>query len=170
MTFSITGAVLATGLVAASLLSFTAVLRVIFGRVSGEQRAGETAALHQWSAHAITQTQAQNTAGGTDIELEVANTGSVAIGDYTKMDVLVDYRSEEGDQVTRRLSYAAGTPGDNEWTLSGLAPDEHHPQVWNPDETATLTLRIVPAAKSGDDGTVVVVTLQGASDRAVFSA
>ena len=123
----------------------------------------------------ITSANPVTTGGGTNVTVVVKNTGAVSVSKFPDMDVLVRYTLETGDLATKRLSYVTGTAGTDEWSLcSGgpmvcsISPDAFNPNIWDPDETATLSMRVVPEMKSGTSGTVVVVVPGGISDSTTF--
>jgi hypothetical protein len=99
----------------------------------------------------------------------VENQGTESISEIEKMDVIVRYTDINNLVVTQRLTYVSGTPGDNQWTLSSLSPDSLNPNIWDPDETATLTMVLAPEAQSGVSGTLVIATPNGITDSAYFT-
>ena len=112
----------------------------------------------------------------TEVTVTVDNPGSTPVTSFSDMDVLIRYTTSTGDLTVGRLKYATGTPSDNEWSVcSGnpvtcaISPDAHNPNIWDPDEEATLSLRLAPEVQAGTTGTVVVVTPVGVSDLANFA-
>ena len=92
---------------------------------------------------------------------QVANTGETKISDFTEMDVLVQYTNSGDTKVASRLAYTT------DWTIS-MSPDDRDANIWNPDETATITFTLASAPKLDTRGTVVVVTPQGVLDSNYF--
>ena len=92
---------------------------------------------------------------------QVANTGETKISDFTEMDVLVQYTNSGDTKVASRLAY------NTDWTIS-MSPDDRDANIWNPDETATITFSLASAPKLDTRGTVVVVTPQGVLDSNYF--
>ena len=120
------------------------------------------------TAFAITSASAEDSGEGTRVTLMVSNTGNRGFGTFSNMDVLVVYTTSLGDQEIKRLPYVTATPSSNEWTVSAVSPGTFHPNMWDPDETATITLQVVPPAEAETLGTVVVVGPTGVSDSAYF--
>lgn len=130
----------------------------------------------------ISSTSTGDTGGGTTITIAVDNPGAISYigdsfnGDFSRMDLLVDYTNTTGGQEVRRLTYVckelcstAGGPSANRWTITGLSPDTFNPKIWDPDETVTISSTIAPAVKTGVPGKVVVVVPDGVSDSAFFN-
>ena len=126
----------------------------------------------------ITFTSTGDVAGGTSITVIVDNSGAISYssGDISQVEVLTKYTNSTGDQELKRLVYVckdvcglSGSLGDDEWTTTGFSPDSFNPKMWDPDETATLSLKVVPAVKVGEVGTVAVVVPGGVSDSAFFN-
>lgn len=106
---------------------------------------------------------------GTLVQVAVDNTGAETIHPPREMDVIVLYTAVDGSTVLRRLVYTPDPPGANEWTLLSLSPDRGNPGMWDPDEQATLELNLVPPAKAGTTGLVVIGTPNGVTDRIHFT-
>ena len=124
----------------------------------------------------ITSVTSLDSGDGTNLTVVVKNTGAVSVSKFTDMDVLVQYTTPPGDLAIKRLSYVTGTSGNDEWSLcSGdplvcsISPDVFNPNIWDPDEAATISLRVVPLVKVGTSGTVVVVVPEGVSDSTTFA-
>lgn len=109
-------------------------------------------------------------AGGSEIRLSAANAGNASLRDFSTWDVIVNYRasSTSTDFQVRRLSYTAGSPGDNEWTVSGIYRDAvlgtaelFDPGVLDPGEQVTLRMRVSPASATSTAGQVVLAARNG---------
>ena len=107
----------------------------------------------------------------TDLTLEVNNTGSQSVADFSEMDVIVQYTDSSDNLVQKYLTYSVSGYGDNEWTnpITGVTPDTFNPRMWDPDETFTINLRLAPEVKSGTSALVVVITPKAASDQTSIS-
>jgi archaellin len=107
----------------------------------------------------------------TDLTLEVDNTGSQSVADFSEMDVIVQYTDSSDNLVQKYLTYSASGYDDNEWTnpITGVTPDTFNPRMWDPDETFTINLRLAPEVKSGTSALVVVITPKAASDQTSIS-
>lgn len=107
----------------------------------------------------------------TDLTLEVNNTGSQSVADFSEMDVIVQYTDSLDNLVQKYLTYSASGYGDNEWTnpITGVTPDTFNPRMWDPDETFTINLKLAPEVKSATSVLVVVITPKAASDQTLIS-
>ena len=168
------GVVIAGVLVLAALLISAA---IIFNGLIGASniqglsmaQLSETRAKQLATSISITGTSASDSGGVTDITVIVKNTGSTSISNFTNVDVVVDYPDASDSKVVTRLTYVVSSPGSNQWTVSGLSPDTFDPNIWSPDEVATLDLKVSPQVKSAASGTVVVATPYGVLDLAYFT-
>ena len=61
--------------------------------------------------------------------VQVANTGSVAISDFTDLDLIAQYTDKDGNQVNPYLDYAT------DWSVSSISPDTVDPNVLIPVRT-----------------------------------
>ena len=95
-------------------------------------------------------------------QAQVINSGDTRVADFSKMDVLVQYTNSSDSKIATRLDYSS------DWSIS-MAPDQRDPNVWNPNETATIDFTIPSAPKAATGGTVLVVTPQGIVDSSYFS-
>lgn len=118
----------------------------------------------------VTIDTAGSTSGGppTTITLTIRNSGAVSVADFGDMDVIAMYLSSGGALTTERLAYSAGAPADNQWGVTSISPDSFNPGIWDPDETATLDLRVSPAVEPGAPVTVTIVAPSGSTDSVVF--
>lgn len=117
----------------------------------------------------ITSVTAMDDAGGTNVTVEMENTGNAAYAEFERMDVFVRYVRVNGEQLVGPLDYQPGSAGNGEWTIDAIAPDGLHPGMWDPGEAATLAFRVVPPLKKGKAGTVAVVMPNGVRDAAYFT-
>ena len=87
----------------------------------------------------------------------------ISIADYTDVDVITRHKNLAGNYVaTRHVS------GD--WTVSSIDPDNTNPNVWDPDETATLAFELDSDPVKGSLGTLAVAVPGGTTDSAYFDA
>jgi len=80
------------------------------------------------------------TANGTRIDVTLCNTGHERIREYSQMDLIVHYHPDEGGMRVVWLPYTNGTPGDDEWTVTGISPDLINPGILDPDENMTILI------------------------------
>ena len=98
----------------------------------------------------------------------VSNPGDTAIGDFTGMDLIINYTDTDSDMVSARLDHVSGAVAANQWRVSGIAPDTRDQNSWNPGEVATLEFNVDPAMSSVVSGAMVPTTPFGVSDTAYF--
>lgn len=167
--------IIGTFLVVAAL-SFTDILGTSATQDDSLRQASELRASQVTAGISVSSTSAVASGGGTDVTVLVYDEGSSSYADFSQMDVLVQYTTDTGDWEVKHLEYVcmqlcggSGDPGQDEWTISSISPDTYNPNVWDPDETATLLLRVVPAAQAGTSATVLVVVPEGIYQSAYFT-
>ena len=105
----------------------------------------------------------------SNLTILVDNTGSTTLQKWKQMDVIAEYTKVNNKWTATWLQYVdAPSPSNNEWTYTALNPDTRHPGLWNPDEQATIELKLVPPAKNGVAGTVILATPNGTTDAVTF--
>ena len=111
------------------------------------------------------------TGSGTELTLEVDNTGSQSAVRFNQMDVIIEYTDSADNPVLSYLNYNSSGAGDNQWTssITGSTPDSFNPNLWDPDETFALTLRVTPELKAGTSALVVISTPQGSGDQTTIN-
>lgn len=110
---------------------------------------------------------AVDTPGGSNMTLQVSNTGSQSVANFGQMDVIVRYTDPSSNLVLTYLAYNALSAGDNQWTVpvTGVQPDSFNPRFWDSDEVLTIKLKVAPAVKAGTPALAVVATPWGVSDQ-----
>ena len=100
-----------------------------------------------------------STVSGSNLTVDVENTGNTSITAYTRMDLIVDYirtgGGPSGTQNVERLAYVASSPRNLEWTDLSLTPDTYQPGIWDPGETLRMDADLNPP-KTGDGNTNTV--------------
>ena len=151
--------------------TFTDVLGTSATQDASLREASELRASRVAAALSISNTSGSASGGGTDVTASVYNQGSSSYGDFSRMDVLVQYTTDTGDREVQHLKYVckelcggAGNPDQGEWTVSGIDPDTYNPKMWDPDEVITVDILVSPAVKSNTAVLVAVVTPWGISD------
>ena len=114
-----------------------------------------------------------STISGSDLFVDVANTGNTSISDYKDMDFIVLYVGPGGQTGTlkaERLTYEPGNPAAREWTDLSIAPDTFQPGIWDPGETISLEGHLSPGPKTGqgETNTVWVSTPNGVTTIGTF--
>ena len=80
------------------------------------------------------------------------------------MDVFTRYANATGDVVARRLAHPS------EWKVSSVTSDVANPNVWDPDETATISFSVLQKPQNGAKGTLAIAVPGGFVDSAYFDA
>ena len=168
MSTAILGTLVTALLALTTLLGFATMISASGGRVLALVDAGPAWRLIHGSSVDITSVSASTAGGATTLTLQVDNPGRTAVYPLSRVDVMVSYTDSTGSAVAVRPTYTSGTPGDNEWSGS-LSPDAFNPDIWDPDETLTVTVRLVPEAGAGTTGTVTVALPGGATDSETFT-
>ena len=99
----------------------------------------------------------------TSYTAQVDNTGEVAIEDFSKMDLLVQYTNTSNNKVANRLSHST------DWSAASIVPDSRDPNDWNPAEVASIDFTLPSALKSATQGTVLISTPLAVADSSYFS-
>ena len=111
-----------------------------------------------------------STSNGTDITVDVKNTGGTCVSDYEDMDFIVVYEDATTATIVSHLAYVSGSAGTNEWTRATTTPDLFQPRIWDPGETITLDANISPAQNASSTGTLRVSTPNGVVATGTFTA
>ena len=88
----------------------------------------------------------------------------VSFGDFSQIDVFARYTDTTGDTTTNYLAYPS------EWSVVSISGDNTTPNIWDPDETATISFSLQPQAQVGTKGTVAVAVPGGILDSTYFDA
>ncbi len=176
MSIVISGALIIVTFLLVSMLIFNTFLGTTTTQGASLRDASEFQAAQVAADISITSTSASDSGGGTKITVTGDNDGSASFGVFSQMDLLTKYTNSTGDQEIKRLAYVCkelcggtGDPGNDQWTISSISPDSYNPKMWDPDEVATIVMKVVPVVKSGTSGTVAVVVPGGVTDSAYFT-
>ena len=92
----------------------------------------------------------------------------VALNDFPRWDVVIQYTGSDNNYYIKRLPYTAGALGNNQWTVTGIFldaqtsdPEIFDPGILNPDEEVVLQIKLNPAVKALSTNLVSVVTPNG---------
>ncbi len=96
-----------------------------------------------------------------NITLRMRNDGQTSIADWSRMDVVVEYFSEDGMRYAQWVPYTSGALQSNTWTLVDIENDSFEPGILNPGETAEIRVRINPVMGTGTNAWVIVSTENG---------
>ena len=108
------------------------------------------------------------------LDLSLRNSGQVKLSSFSKWDVIVKYYKSGSYHVTW-LPYIDGSPGNNEWTVSGiylssenLTAEIFEPEILNPGEEMIIQAKLSPGIQKGTTCDVIVSTPNGISDALSF--
>ena len=117
----------------------------------------------------------QVTLAGAEVNVNILNSGQVALRDFENWIVIVEYYENNGTYHQLALPYAVFPPGDNHWALKGIYLDSsasrsevHQPGMFDPGETITIRARINPPAKNDGKNLIVIGTPNGISVSSAF--
>ena len=114
--------------------------------------------------------------GGILVDITLGNQGEVALNDFPRWDVVIQYTGSDSNYYIKRLPYTGGALGDNQWTKTGIFldaqasdPEIFEPGILNPDEEVVLQIKLNPAVKVGSTNLVSVVTPNGIVAQIIFT-
>ena len=110
------------------------------------------------------------------IDVTMLNSGEVALRDFAKWDVVVQYYETDGTYRSTWLPYTTATPvGDNKWGVVGLyddaaasKPETYQPNILDPGEHLVVRIVVNPAADSTANNQVVIGTPNAAMLSSAF--
>ena len=110
------------------------------------------------------------------IDVTMLNAGEVALRDFAKWDVVVQYYETDGTYRSTWLSYTTASPvGDNKWGVVGLYddaaasnPETYQPNILDPGEHLVVRIVVSPAADSAANNLVVIGTPNAATLSSTF--
>ncbi|MCQ1536957.1 hypothetical protein FTO70_15005 [Methanosarcina sp. KYL-1] len=111
------------------------------------------------------------TTDGVDILVSLNNTGSVKIGDFAYMDVIVRYCNASGTTKTFWVPYLEGNdPATNRWIVKDINPDLVNPDILDPDEEMELQIRLSAedSLESSSTNWLQVTAPNGVTDSGYF--
>lgn len=159
-------------LVAAIMLMSTVVLArsgyTSFDTLGQSWKAMEDRAGEQFrTLLSVTDTQVDET--GANVTVILSNDGQSAIGDFERMDVVVQYFSESSTYYMRWIPYTSGALESNTWTVQSIANDVFEPGLFNPGEELTMVIRLNPPVGLSTTNWVIISTKLGVSLSAYFT-
>jgi archaellum component FlaF (FlaF/FlaG flagellin family) len=99
--------------------------------------------------------------GGSDISVNISNSGRTSIYDPSYMDVIINYDGTDDERHLLWVPYTDGALQDNTWTVSAITGDYRNPGVLDPGEEMAIQIRINPATQGGPDRWLIVSTDTG---------
>jgi archaellum component FlaF (FlaF/FlaG flagellin family) len=105
---------------------------------------------------------------GANITLHVENNGQTSIGDYARMDVLVQYFDEEGNRHDKWLPYTDGALAADTWTIGAFTNDIFEPGILNSGEGVEILIRVNPVVGPGTSNRAIIATERAVTVQTYF--
>ena len=140
-------------------VSFAGLLDVTTKQTTAVEQARELQYERVRTLVSITST---SSSGDEHTAMVLNRSDGVSFGDYSNLDIFTRYSTATGDRVAKRLEHIS------EWNVSSITPDNADPNIWDPDETATITFTLVPKIKDCTKGTLAVAVPGGISHSSYF--
>lgn len=106
---------------------------------------------------------------GANITLTIRNDGQTPIGDYSRMDVLVQYFGETGTRYDKWVAYTSGALASDTWTTGAFTDDVFEPGILNPGEQVEIIVRVNPVVGAGTTNKAVVSSEFGITIQTMFA-
>ena len=109
-------------------------------------------------------------------DITLQNTGQVHMATFSAWDVFVQYYTTSGTYYIKRLTYTtAASPGDNEWTVTGIYTNESasttevfQPNIFDPDEYLVVRMKLSPAARTSQVNYATIAVSNGVTVSTTF--
>lgn len=159
-------------LMIAAILMLASVL-ISRGGLLGADAIGQTlreseARYGQQNRTGLTVTAVTIDGAGANISVTVRNDGATPIGDWTAMDVLVQYFGETGTRYDKWLAYTDAL-GSDTWTTGAFTSDVFEPGILNQGESAEILLRVNPVVGATTTNRVIIGTDRGVTVSSYFA-
>lgn len=128
-----------------------------------EDRAGEQARTR------LTVVDAQVDESGANVTVRLDNDGQTEVGDFDRMDVVVQYFSESSTYYMRWIPYTSGPLESNTWTVQSITGDVFEPGILNSGERLVMQIRLNPPVGLSTTNWVIISTKLGVSVSAYFT-
>jgi flagellar protein FlaF len=110
-------------------------------------------------------------ANESKVFVSLQNTGSIKIGDYGYMDVIVKYSDASGTVKTIWVPYQEGAgTSQNRWAVSNINPDLVNPGIFDPGEKMELKVLLEDSLKNESVNWIMVAAPNGARASGYFNA
>ena len=106
---------------------------------------------------------------GANVTVTVRNDGQTSIGDFSRMDVLVQYFDEAAARHDKWIAYTSGALASNTWKTGAFTSDVFEPGILNPGETMQILVRVNPVVGVGTTNKVVIASELGVTTQALFA-
>ncbi len=95
----------------------------------------------------LTVTESSIDGAGANITITLRNDGQTPIGDYGRMDVLVQYFGETATRYDKWLAYTSGALASDTWTTGAFTYDIFEPGIFNPGEEMKIPGSSIPGRR-----------------------
>jgi len=106
---------------------------------------------------------------GANVTITVRNDGQTPIGEYSRMDVLVQYFGETATRYDKWIAYTSGALASDTWTTGTFTDDIFEPGILNPGETMEILVRVNPVVGAGTTNKAVIASEQGVTTQTLFA-
>ena len=106
---------------------------------------------------------------GANVTITVRNDGQRPVGDYARMDVLVQYFGETGTRYDKWIAYTSGALASDTWTTGTFTNDVFEPEILNPGESMEILVRVNPVVGAGTTNKAVISSEQGVTTETLFA-
>ena len=124
----------------------------------------------------LTPIDTQIQSSGAVVELTLRNDGDARLADFDQWDLIFQYYEELGGHYVYWLSYNAGEPVTNEWTVAGIYqdatssdPEVFEPGILNSGEEIVLRARVSPSVGTGTTNLAALSTANGVNASTIFT-
>ena len=106
---------------------------------------------------------------GANITITIRNDGQTPIGEYSQMDVLVQYFGETATRYDKWIAYTSGALAPDTWTTGSFSDDVFEPGILNPGEQMEILVRVNPVVGAGTTNKAVISTEFGITAQTMFA-
>ncbi len=106
---------------------------------------------------------------GANVTITLRNDGQSLVGDFSRMDVVVQYFDEVAVRHDKWIAYTSGPLASNTWTTGTFTSDVFEPGILNPGETMQIVVRLNPVVGAGTTNKIVIASEHGVTTQALFA-
>ncbi len=103
------------------------------------------------------------------VDVVVRNDGDTPIVDFSRMDVVVQYVADTGQNIILWVPFSSSGPPPNTWTVISINNDVIDPGVLNSGESMTLQIQLEPRLENNASHWLQVTTELGISASSFFT-
>jgi hypothetical protein len=102
------------------------------------------------------------------IEVIIKNTGQTKLGDFSRWDVIAEYKDDTEQTNVKWMPYTVSTPVDNQWSVSGIfiradleISEQFDPAILDPSEEISLRAVLSPPVGPANAVRLIISTPNG---------